>query len=263
MEHVIAVANQKGGAGKTTTTVNLAAALGAAGVPTLVVDLDPQASASAWLGVAEPDDTGLLDALTRGSASLAELARESSAPGVEVVPSSGALAHAERELGAVPGGDLALRRLVEGLPARRWRVVLFDCPPQLGRLTSAVLLAARGVLVPVEASSMALAGLTALLTTLGRACQHNPALVVRGILACRVDYRNNLSREVVAALAERFPEECLRTVIRERVRLREAPSYRVPVNLYDPDGDAAQDFAALARELFPGEVGEGVRGRAA
>jgi len=256
MRHVIAIANQKGGTGKTTTAVHLAAALGERGVPTLLVDLDPQANASTWLDATDDDGAALLDALTGDGTTLAELARPSSAPGVDVVAASPALAHAERELAAVPGGDQALCRLLEAAPAGRWPVVLVDCPPQLGRLTSAALLAAGGVLVPVETSSMALAGLAALLETLRRARPSNPNLYLAGILAVRVDYRTNISREVVRELAERYPSAALATVIRERVRLREAWSHRLPVTRYEPQGDAAADYRALAAELFPVQGGK-------
>jgi chromosome partitioning protein len=256
---LIAVVNQKGGTAKTTTAVHLAAALGERGVSTLLVDLDPQASASAWLS-AEPGGDGLLDALTNDTASLADLARPATAPGVEVVPASLSLAHAERELAAQPGGELALRELLAAAPAGRWEVVVMDCPPQLGRLTASALLAARELLVPVEASTMALAGLGALLDTLRRTRRRNAELRLAGIVVCRVDYRNRLSREVVRELGERFPEATLETVIRERVRLREAWSFRQPVTVYEPHGDAAEDYRRLAAEVLAREP-EAVGGR--
>lgn len=246
---VLAIANQKGGTGKTSTAVNLAAALGEAGHPVLVVDLDPQASASAWLG-APAGGTGLLDALTADSGVLAPLVRPTPAPAVDLVPASLALARAERDLAEQPGGEQALRLLVEGLPSR-WRFVLLDCPPHLGRLTTSALIAARELLVPVEASTLALAGLGALLETVRRVRRRlNPSLALAGVVACRVDYRNRLSREIVDTLRDRFGDALLATVLRERVRMREAWSHALPITLYDPHGDATADFRQLADELL-------------
>lgn len=246
--HTIAVTNQKGGTAKTTTAVNLAAALGERGVPTLLIDLDPQASASGWLDAAGAH--GLLDALTDDAHALEELVHETPAPGVHLIPASTDLAHADRELRAQPGGELALHQLVDELPPGRWQWAILDCPPQIGTLTACGLLAADAVLIPVEMSSMALAGLGALLTTLQRARRGNPDLTIAGILACRVDYRTLISRQIVRQLAAQFPEFKLSTVIRERVRLREAFSHQLPITLYDPAGDAAADYRRLAGELL-------------
>jgi chromosome partitioning protein len=246
---VIAVANQKGGTAKTTTAVHLAAALGERGVQPLLVDLDPQASASQWLGADDGGDE-LLELLTgETDGELADLARPTTAPGVDLVPASPALIHAERDLARQPAGALSLRHLVAELPAR-WPLVLLDCPPQLGQLATSALLAAGALLVPVEASAMALAGLAELVKTTGRFRRANPGLHLAGIVACRVDYRTLLSRHVVTELWKRFPGIAFRTVIRERVALREAWSHRQPVTLYDPDGDAAADYRALAAEFL-------------
>ena len=246
---VIAIANQKGGTAKTTTAVHLAAALGERGVPVLLVDLDPQASASQWL---DADDGGeeLLDLLTGASeASLADLARDTPAPGVSLIASSPALAHAEREMAGQPAGTLALRLLLAEI-SERWPVAVLDCPPQLGQLTAAALLAAGELLVPVEPSGMALAGVADLIKTTHRTARHNPGLHIGGILACRIDYRTRLSREVVTELRRSMPELALDTVIRNRVVLQEAWSHRQPVTLYEPDGDAARDYRALAAEVI-------------
>jgi chromosome partitioning protein len=248
---VIAIASQKGGTAKTTTTVNLAAALGELGRRVLVLDLDPQSSTSAWLGVRD-GGTGLLDALVDedGAGSLAGLVLPSSAPGVDLIPASAQLARAERHLADALGGERILLGLTRALPRDRWDYLLVDCPPALGQLTINALAAAGEVLVPVEASTMAVAGLAGLLRTVALARRHlNPDLALCGIFACRVDTRTVLARNVVAALRDRFPELALATAIRETVRLREAWAQSLPINLYAPKSSGAHDYRCLALEI--------------
>jgi len=249
-----AVTNQKGGSGKTTAAVNLAAALGELGKRVLVVDLDPQASASAWLGVKD-GGRGLLDTFTDGRG-LLELAQESTAPGVEVVPSSAWLMGVEKALAGEPGAEMVFRKAVDRLPSSRWDYLLVDCPPSLGLLAVSALVAAREVLVPLEASTLAMAGLAGLLQTVERVRDRlNPDLEVSAILICRVDSRTNLSREVEERLRKRFGKLVLRSTVRETVRFREAPSFSKPVTLYDPRGNGAEDFRAVARELVKRKKG--------
>lgn len=250
----IAVTNEKGGSGKTTTAVNLGAALAERGRRVLVVDLDPQASATAWLGGAGDGPT-IRDVLTR-RVSLADAARESSAPGVLLVPSVRDLANVEGELRASSAAAATMHqrfgRALEALPDDVVDVVLVDCPPALGFLTLSALLGCRELVVPVEARSMALQGLSNLATTLAELRDDLGAdLTVAGILACRVDARTNLSREVVEALREHpeFGPLTLQTVIRENVRLSEAPLYHLPVTLSAPTSPGAEDYRAAAGEL--------------
>ncbi|HEV3459841.1 MAG TPA: ParA family protein [Thermoanaerobaculia bacterium] len=247
---IIAVTNQKGGTGKTTTTVNLAAALGQLGRRVLVLDLDPQANASAWLGVRD-GGTGLLEALVADDGgSLSGLIRAGSAHGVDLIPASLQLTRADRHLAATLGGDKILLGLIRGLPPGRWDYLLIDCPPTLGQLTINALAAAGEILVPVEASTMAVAGLADLLKTVAQAQRYlNPGLAVCGIFACRVDARTVLAREVVAALRERFPELALATTIRESVRLREAWGHAAPIGLFAPHSSGAEDYRCLALEI--------------
>lgn len=246
----IAIANQKGGAGKTTTTVNLAAALAERGQAVLIVDLDPQASASAWLGIQdEAAGEALLQVLTEGG-ELTPLARPSSAERVEVIASSLTLTRAEVALRDAIGGEHALRELLAGIPAGRWDFVLIDCPPALGRLTACALAAAPELLVPCEISALSLAGLAALRKTVTAARRRlNPELSM-AVLPCRVDNRTRLSRALVERL-ERDPElHTLRTRIRESIKAREAPASRQSLLTYAPESGAAEDYRSLAAELL-------------
>lgn len=243
----LAVTNQKGGSGKTTTAVNLAAALGERGLRVLLVDLDPQASASAWLGVKD-GGRGLLDVLT-ANVNLADIVQGTEAEGVDVAPASAWLASAEKTMAGEPGAELVFSKALHRLPAS-WDYLLVDCPPALGLLTVSALAAVDEVLVPVELSPMALAGVARLVETveLVRA-RLNDRLELAHLVACRVDTRTNLSRDIVAALRQRFGDKVLAAVIRETVRLREAWSYGQPVTVYDPHGAGAEDYRAVAAEL--------------
>ncbi len=244
---IIAVTNQKGGSGKTTTAVNLAAALGEKKRKVLVVDLDPQASASSWLGVKD-GGSGLLDLFT-GKGTLSALVAPTGIPDVSVVPSSPWLVGVDRALAAEVGAETVLRRHLGHL-APRWDYVLLDCPPSLGTVTINALAAAGEVLVPVEAHVMALRGLAQLLQTVDVVKDRlNPRLHVSGIVACRVDGRTRHALDVVEKIRERFGELVFRTVIRENVRLAEAYSFCQPITTYDPRSAGAEDHRALASEV--------------
>ena len=240
--------NQKGGTGKTTTVVNLAAALGERGRRVLVLDLDPQASASAWLGVKD-GGRGLLEVLT-GDASLSDLVQETAAQGVSVIPSSTWLVGVEKTLAGEVGAETTLRRKLAHLRGP-WEWLLVDCPPALGLLTLNALAAVSEVLVPVEAHVMALAGLVQLLETVDVVRDRlSPSLEVSGIVACRVDFRTRHAQDVVDRLRLRFGSLVLRTVIRENVRLAEAWSFAKPITTYDPRSSGAEDYRALAAEVM-------------
>ena len=247
----IACVNQKGGSGKTTTAVNLAAALGERGQRVLLIDLDAQASASSWLGI--PDGgRGLLD-MFAGQTEARSLVREASAPNVDIIPSSAWLVGVEKALAGEVGAETILRSklgaLISAVPSR-WDVILLDCAPSLGILTVNALAAAREVLVPVEAHVMALSGLAQLLQTVSVVQERlNPELEIAGIVACRVDARTRHSQEIVAQLRERFGEKVYRTAIRENIRLAECPSFGQPITQYDSRSAGAQDYRALAEEV--------------
>lgn len=246
---VVAITNQKGGSGKTTTAVNLAAALAENGKRVLVVDLDAQTSASTWLGV-QDDEDALLGVLA-GQRALASAVRSTAFTRVDVVPASGALATAERALASEVGAELMLRHAIASLPRDRWDFILLDCPPTLGLLSVAALAASDEVLVPVEAHVMALAGLASLVQTVERV-QHrlSPRLRLTAILACRVDSRKNLCQDVIATLRDRFGHKVLQSVVRENVRLAEAPSFSQPITFYDAKSTGADDYRAVAAELL-------------
>lgn len=248
---VIAVANQKGGSGKTTTAVTLAATLAERGHEVLLIDLDPQASATAWFGVdLDAEDGALRRVLVSDDGALEPLIRPAPAvPGVSLIASSRQLGQADADLAGQPGGEKALsERLAE--VRERWRFVLLDCPPHLGMLTLAALTAADRLLVPVEASSMALGGLGELMRTFRLVRQRlNTELELLGVFACRVDPRTLIGREVVEALRQGFPEAVFTTAIRERVSLREAWGHRQPITVYDPRGAAAEDYRQLTAEI--------------
>ena len=248
----VAVTNQKGGSGKTTTAVNVAAALAEAGQRVLLIDIDPQASASAWCGVTPEADPGrgLFDVFTGEKVNVSALAHVSDVHNLSVVPASPWLVNVEKAVAGDVGAETLLRRALARLP-ETWDWVFLDCPPSLGFLSLSALVACRDVLVPVEAHTMALAGLAALRQTIDRVRERlNPALAILAILACRVDTRTNLSRDVVARLREWGGPLMLDTVIRESVRLAEAPSFHQPITVYAPASSGADDYRAAARELL-------------
>ncbi len=251
----MAVVNQKGGSGKTTTAVNLGAALGERGRSALLLDLDPQASASSWCGVRD-GGKGLLDVFT-GNGNLADLVVSTQARGLELVPSSVWLVGVEKALAGEVGAETILRRQLEGLPADRWDYLLVDCPPALGILTVNALAGVREVLIPVEAHVMALGGLAQLVKTIAVVQERlNPALAVTGILACRVDGRTRHSRDVVEEIKSRFGNVTYKTLIRENVRIAECPSFGRPIAQYAPRSAGAADYRALAEEVIAQERSE-------
>jgi chromosome partitioning protein len=245
----LAIANQKGGSGKTTTSVNLAAALGEQNRRVLLIDLDPQHSATAWFGIRNAGK-GVLGVFT-DNGNLTDLIQAAGVGGVDLVPSSAWLVGVEKMLAGEVGAETILRRNLERLPQGRWDYVLLDCPPTLGILTVNALAAVAELLVPVEAHVMALGGLAQLLQTVEIVRDRlNPNLKISGILACRVDARTRHAREVVEELRKRSGDLVYRTVIRENIRLAECPSFGQPITSYDPKSAGAADYRALASEII-------------
>jgi chromosome partitioning protein len=246
-----AIANQKGGSGKTTTSVNLAAALGEKGRRVLLIDLDPQHSATAWLGIRDAGQ-GVYGLFAEND-SLPGMVLQTAVAGVDLVPSSPWLVGLEKVLAGEVGAETILKRSLESLPGR-WDYIMMDCPPTLGVLTVNALAAAQELLVPVEAHVMALGGLAHLLHTVEVVKDRlNPQLRVSGILACRVDMRTRHAREVVEQLRARSGNLVYRTVIRENIRLAECPSFGQPIIQYDPKSAGAADYRALAAEIIDQE----------
>ncbi|MBV8096560.1 MAG: ParA family protein [Acetobacteraceae bacterium] len=244
----IAVAMQKGGSGKTTTAVNLAAALAERGRRVLVVDVDPQANATSWFGVRDVGK-GIFDCLCENGSISDALVRTATA-GVDLVPASAWLVGAEKALAHEVGAETILRRRLKPA-ADGYDLALVDTPPTLGVLTVGALAAADQVLVPVEAHVLALNGLAQLLRTVEAVRDRlNESLGLLGMVACRVDARTRHGIEVVEELRKRFPEQTFRTVIRENIRLAEAPSFGQPVTAYDGKSAGAEDYRALAAEVL-------------
>lgn len=250
MARVIAIANQKGGVGKTATAVNLAASLAAAECPTLLIDFDPQANATSSLGFLPQDlKRDVYDALT-GEVTLEELTLGTQLQWLQLAPASAELVGAEIELATAPDRH---RRLASCIVRAReqYRVILIDTPPSLGLLTLNALVAADSVLVPLQCEYLALEGMVRLTETMDLVrAELNPGLALEGLLLTMYDPRNNLSLQVAREAREHFGDAVFQTVIPRNVRLSEAPSYGKPALLYDINSRGALSYLHLAEELL-------------
>ena len=248
MGTIYAIANQKGGVGKTTTAVNVAACIAEAGFGTLLVDIDAQANATVGLGVAKDRSPNVYDVLS-GAATAAEALVETGIPNLMLLPAHPDLAGASMELPRQPGSETRLRDAI-GPMRERFAFVLLDCPPSLGPLTVNALVAADRVIVPVQTEYFALEGLAGLLDTLQLIQRElNPRLAVAGMLLTMHDGRTRLARDVEREVREHFPQLVFDTVIPRNVRIGEAPSFGRPVIHHDPHSSGAEAYFSLAREV--------------
>jgi chromosome partitioning protein len=253
LSRVFAIANQKGGVGKTTTAINLAASLAANDIRVLVIDSDPQGNATSGLGVAKEPDKASLYHVLLGDTPPKDAIRHTEMEGLDLIPADKNLVGAGLELVDLENREYRLRERMA--PIRNdYQFILIDCPPSLDLLTLNGLIAADAVLVPIQCEFFALEGISELMDTIERIREgFEHPLEIAGILRTMYDDRTNLTRQVAADLESFFQEQVLKTVIPRSVRLAEAPSFGKPILIYDPRSRAAEAYIKLAKEILDHE----------
>ena len=251
MTRVISVANQKGGVGKTTCSINLGGALAEFGYRVLCIDMDPQANLTVGLGIALSDvRRSMADVLAEDRVSVADIIMETSVPGLMVAPSTLELASTEVELFTAIGREMVLREAIEGWAERQFDVIIIDCPPTLGLLTINSLVASSGVIIPVQTQYYAIKGLTALIKVINTIkLKLNHDLEILGLLPTFYDGRTVLAREMLDNLRELGDHRVFQTLIKNTIKLGEAPLTGKPVTTYAGNSSAARAFRDLAREV--------------
>lgn len=250
MSRIIAIANQKGGVGKTTTVINLSACLAEAGKRVLTVDMDPQGNSSSGLGLDKDRLKNTVYQLMIGDCGIRDALQKSSMKNVDVLPATVHLAGAEVELIGEQGSQFILKKQLD-LVRKEYDFILIDCPPSLNLLTINAMTAADSVLVPIQCEYYALEGLSQLLYTIGLVQKSlNPALVIEGVVFTMYDARTNLSLQVVDNVKQHLKQKIYKTIIPRNVRLAEAPSHGLPIILYDPRSAGAESYRKLAKEVI-------------
>ena len=250
MAYIIAFANQKGGVGKTTSAVNIAACLGALGKRVLIVDLDPQGNATSAVGVNKREVQKSVYDVVIGQASAAEATVKTAWEGLSVIPSTISLAGAEIDLIEIDRRERCLKNALDAVDGE-YDIVVIDCPPSLGLLTVNALTAADGVLIPMQCEYFALEGLTQLMLSIRKVKQlYNPALTITGILVTMYNGRLNLSVQVMDELKKYYADKLFDAVVTRNVRLTEAPSYGAPAYYYDRNSKGSQAYLEVSNELL-------------
>ena len=250
MGRIIAVANQKGGVGKTTTAINLAACLAEAGKKVLTIDLDPQGNMTSGLGVDKNEVENTVYELMLDECSVKESMTDTVIDGKKVIPSNVNLAGAEIELLGIPEKEYILRNAVDYIKAD-YDFIVIDCPPSLNMLTINAMTTANSVLVPIQCEYYALEGLSQLIHTIDLVQQRlNPNLLIEGVVFTMYDVRTNLSNQVVENVRNNLDAKIYDTLIPRNIRLAEAPSYGLPINLYDSKSAGAESYRLLAKEVI-------------
>ncbi len=258
MGTVLAVVNQKGGVGKSTTAVNLGASLAERGKKILVVDIDPQGNATSGVGIDKSELEQCIYSLLVEDVPIEEVIVETSLENLDLVPATIELAGAEIELVSSFSREIKLRRALDNVK-ENYDFTIIDCPPSLGLLTLNALAAAQKILVPIQCEYYALEGLGQLMQTIKLVQNHlNPDLEIAGVIMTMYDSRTNLSQQVIEEVKNYFREKVYATVIPRNVRLSEAPSFGLPISLYDPRSKGARSYQELAEELLS-RLGGGVR----
>ena len=250
MGRIIAVANQKGGVGKTTTTINLSACLAEQGQKVLVIDVDPQGNTTSGLGIDKNNTENTVYELMLGEASIDDCIYKSVMDDLDVIPSNVNLAGAEIDLIDIDDREYILKKIVNSLK-EKYDFILLDCPPSLSMLTVNAMTAANTVLVPIQCEYYALEGLSQLIRTINLVKQKlNPELEIEGVVFTMYDARSNLSLQVVENVKANLKQTVYKTIIPRNIRLAEAPSHGLPINLYDSKSAGAESYRLLAEEVI-------------